>query len=126
MYAWFVKDRCAQFVMERLFQNPKCNLNEYWNMGPTGLYFRYVQTAAPIYGGPGALVCDTPFDTWLFPKTDKLAGQMQFDWRPFTISIAGSGKLDGHCWMGVHKVLSQKLKFNIPKLKEMNSGRIAT
>lgn len=124
MYAWFVKNQNPRKVMMQLFANPRCNLNEFWRMGHNQLYFRYCKTGAPLCGEPGTLVSDTPFDTFLFPKEDINAGKPQFEWKPFTISIEGIGKVLGAAWMGVHVALVNKLKINIPTFKEIHAQRI--
>lgn len=126
MYAWFVKDVKATACMKKLFMNPRCNLHEFWRMGHTQLYFRKVNNASPLYGGPGTLISDCPFDTFLFPKKGPDAGQMQFEWQPFDIAIAGVGKLSGQAWMGVHKQLINHVKINVPKLKELHEKKIKT
>ena len=120
MYAWFIQGAHPRTAMIELFMNPKCNLHEYWEMGHVDLQFRHIMSALPLCGGKGTLISDTPFDTFLYPKGHPLQGEMQYDWSPFVITIAGKGKMEGIAWIGVHRAMVEKTKINIPTLKEMH------
>lgn len=124
MYAWFVKESSPATVMMKLFANPRCNLHEFWRMGHNQLYFRHCINGGPLCGDPGTLVCDNPFDSFLFGKKHPQAGKPQFSWKPFTIAIDGVGKADGMAWMGIHVQLENKLKINVPNFKELHARKI--
>ena len=124
MYAWFIKGQGPRAVMVKMFANSKCNLHQFWAAGHTQLHFRKVTDGSPLCPGPGTLVADTPFDSFLFPKDGPNAGKMQWEWKPLTIAIEGAGKAEGFAWMGVHVMLASKLTITVPKLRELHEQRI--
>jgi len=72
------------------------------------------------------LVSDTPFDTFLFPKAHPMKGELQWDWKPFTLAIEGVGKANGCAWFGFHKAMVEKVKINVPNMKAVHERRIQT
>ena len=95
-------------------------------MGGVGLHFRYVVDARPLCAGAGTLVSDSPLDTFLFPgshKSDKQK-QMQHEWAPMTVSIVGRGHNKSCGWMGVDRQLAEKVRIDIPTMRQMNESRI--
>ena len=124
MYAWFVKGQQPTQVMRKLFANPRCNLYEFWKMGHAKLYFRWCSSGSPLCAEAGTMVSDTPFDSFLFPKGTPDAGKPQWEWRPFVVAIEGVGKIVGWAWMGVHLALVNKVKIEVPNLKELHARRI--
>jgi hypothetical protein len=124
MYGWFIKGQGPIAAMNKLFRNPRCNLHEFWKGSGTPLHFRQVTDGSPLCPGPGTLVSDTPFDSFLFGKDDPQAGKMQWNWKPIVVAIQGVGTISGFAWSGVHVMLASKLAIKVPDLRELQERTI--
>ena len=114
MYAWFIKGLRPMEAMNRLFRNPACNLHEFWRLG--GLYFRWCRRGGELCGDEGTLVTDEPNDTLLYPKRHRKHPEMQFSFKPTTVTIGGRKAPDGLAWYGVKKSVQEHRQIVVPPM----------